>query len=181
MRQFIVSGIVLKRKNVGEADRLVTLFTQEFGKMQIKAVGVRKISSRRASHIELLNHVRCGIYKGKGMPILTEITTQESFPDIKTDLTKVGFAYHICELIDGLCPENQENIHIFSLLKSALKKIAMEDELSIPIYEFEVKLLTLLGYWSDHMTKERIQTAFMIENILERRLKTRQILPKLFS
>lgn len=180
MRQLVVDGIILKRKNVGEADRLVTVFTKQFGKMQLKAVGVRKIASRRASHIELLNVVRCGIYKGKGMPILTEIATQESFSFLKTDLTKVGFAYHICELIDGLCPENQENPAIFSLLRDVFTKLEQEEELASIIHEFEVKLLTFLGYWTEQGS-EKLHTAFMIESILERRLKTRQILPKLLS
>jgi DNA repair protein RecO (recombination protein O) len=181
MRQLVVDGIVLKRKNVGEADRFVTLFTKQFGKMQLKAIGVRKIASRRASHIELLNVVRCGVYKGKGMPILTEIATQESFSGIKTDLNKVGFAYHICELIDGLCPENQENPAIFTLLENVFAKIQREESLSIIIHDFEITLLTLLGYWSPQQSAQKQQTAFLIENILERRLKTRQILPKLLS
>lgn len=180
MKSIVVDGIILKRKSVGEADRFVTLFTKQFGKMQLKAVGVRKIASRRASHIELLNVVRCGLYKGKGMPILTEITTQQSFSTLKTDLTKVGFAYHICELVDGLCPENQENPAIFILLQNVLMQLEQEEELASVIHNFEVKLLTLLGYWTEQ-SSEKLHTAFIIESILERRLKTRQILPKLLS
>jgi len=107
MRNLKVDGIILKRKNVGEADRILTVFTKQFGKLSIKAAGVRKIASRRASHIELLNLVQMGLYKGQGMHVLTEAVSTESFSSIKADLTKVGFAYHICELVDGLCPEGQ--------------------------------------------------------------------------
>src|SRR5579859_8022976 len=107
MRQLIAEGIVLKRRNIGEADRILTVLTRSFGKMSIKAIGVRKITSKRSSHIEPLNHVILSLYKGKAMPVLTEITTKESFSDIKQDLQKIGFAYHLCELVDGLCPEGQ--------------------------------------------------------------------------
>lgn len=179
MRQFKVEGIILKRRNVGEADRILTVFTKQFGKISIKAVGVRKIASRRASHIELLNVVSMGLYKGQGMHVLTEAVAQESFAAVKEDLKKVGFAYHICELVDGLCPENQENEAIFVLLEEMLQKLSVVQELPIIIHEFEVQLLTLLGYWSVSQSNANINTAFLIENILERKLKSRQILPKL--
>src|SRR6185312_12554258 len=117
MRTHTVQAIILKRRNIGEADRILTVFTREQGKLQIKAKGVRKIASKRASHIEPLNKTSLTIYRGSGMPVLTEATSTEQFSDIKTDLSKVGFAYHICELIDGLCPENQENEAIFTLLE----------------------------------------------------------------
>src|SRR3990167_4660571 len=108
MRTYKTEGIIIKRKNFGEADRIITVLTRNHGKIQVKATGVRKIQSRRSSHVELLNHASLFIYKGRGsLPILTEAETIDSFQDIKNDLTKVGFAYHICELIDGLCAENQ--------------------------------------------------------------------------
>lgn len=178
MRQIVVEGIILKRRNVGEADRIITILTREYGKLVIKAVGVRKVSSKRSSHIEPLNHTFLSLYKGKGMPILTEITTKESFPQIKEDLVKIGFAYHLCELIDGLCPEGQENTHVFDLLRHVLADLCKEGNVVERIHEFEVALLTTLGYWSNQTTD--VNTAYVIEHILERRLRTMRMLPKLF-
>lgn len=179
MNSFIVEGIVLKRRNIGEADRILTVLTKQYGKMSIKAVGVRKISSKRSSHIEPLNHVVMSLYKGKAMPILTEITTQESFTDIKTDLQKIGFAYHLCELVDGLCPEGQENGRVFNLLHTVLFDLCGSVSLSERIHEFEVALLTTLGYWSS--ASAQLNTSYVIESILERRLKTARMLPKLID
>ena len=180
MRNLKVDAIILKRSNVGEADRILTVFTRQFGKMSIKASGVRKIASKRASHIELLNRVHMGLYKGHGMHVLTEAISIESFPSIKEDLTKVGFAYHICELIDGLCPEGQENEEIFTLLLDLLSKLAVEKDMLDVIHEFEIELLTILGYYS-HGTYDLsgAKASYFIESILERRLKSRQILQKL--
>lgn len=179
MRNFKVDGIILKRRNIGEADRILTVFTKQFGKISIKAAGVRKIASRRASHIELLNIVSMGLYKGQGMHVLTEAVSQENFLPIKEDLTKVGFAYHICELVDGLCPEGQESEAIFDLLRNMLQKLSTEENIAVIIHEFEVQLLTLLGYWPVSQSSTNLNTAFLIENILERKLKSRQILSKL--
>ncbi len=179
MRTQKVIGIIIKRRNIGEADRILTIFTKGEGKIHIKAKGVRKITSKRSSHVELLNFGVCTIYKGKAMPILLEIQTHNVFYDIKTDLQKTGFAYHICELIDGLCPENQENTRVFELLVETLHKLAITDTIALVIHEFEVELLSLLGYWSTSKIFSSREAEQIIEGILERKLKTLQILPQL--
>ena len=179
MRSFKTEGIVIRRRNMSEADRVLTVFTKDFGKIQIKAKGVRKITSKRSSHIELLNHAILGLHKGHVMSILTEVQTIESFSNIKIDLKKVGIAYHICELIDGLCPENQENNEIFSLLHNILLKLSHEEDMSKAVYTFQLDLLAQLGYWSGERADKNFKTLAFIEDILERKLKTRQILPKL--
>ncbi|GIV45007.1 MAG: hypothetical protein KatS3mg035_2130 [Bacteroidia bacterium] len=83
MRNFKTEGIIIKRRNVLEADRIITVFTREHGKLQIKARGVRRITSKRASHIELLNYAQLSLYKGSSLPILVEAQMIESFSDIK--------------------------------------------------------------------------------------------------
>ncbi|HET9947076.1 MAG TPA: DNA repair protein RecO [Patescibacteria group bacterium] len=183
MRNFRVEAIVLKRKNIGEADRILTVFTREFGKLQLKAKGVRKLTSKRSSHIEPLNTTVLSYYKGQGMPVLLEAVSLQNFNGIKSDLTKVGFAYHICELIDGLCPENQESEEIFSLIQKVLEEIEKKEVvLASLIHTFEVELLTLLGYYSTGTYDlSGAKASYFIESILERKLKTRQILPLLFE
>ena len=56
MRSFKTEGIVIKRRNFNEADRIITVFSKRNGKINIKASGVRKITSRRSPHLELLNY-----------------------------------------------------------------------------------------------------------------------------
>lgn len=178
MKTFVVEGIVLKRRNTGEADRILTVFTRTHGKLTVKAVGVRKIASKRSSHIELLNRVSMGLYKGKGMPVVTEAMALESFPQVKEDLTKIGFAYHLCELVDGLCPEGQENNIVFELLTNVLHDLSQTEHIAERIHEFEVALLTALGYWSENSSA--LNTSYVVESILERKLKTVRMLPRLF-
>lgn len=128
MRNFRTEGIVIKRKNYGEADRILTLLTKDYGKLSVKATGVRKITSRRSSHIELLNHVAVGLYKGNAFPVLTEAKMIDDFSAIKNDFTKVGLAYHLCELVDGLCPDEQENSKVFFLLRNFLTQLAQNND-----------------------------------------------------
>jgi DNA repair protein RecO (recombination protein O) len=180
MRNYKTEGIIIKRRNIGEADRLLTVFTKDQGKLLVKASGIRRIPSRRSAHVELLNHTALTLYKGQGHPVLTEATALDNFSAIKEDLTKVGYAYHLCELIDGLCPENQENEIIFTLFKNTLQRLATDDDILHTLHEFEIELLTLLGYWnSNTRTSSNFNTHDFIESILERKLKSHNIFIKL--
>lgn len=176
MRSFKTEGIVIKRRDVGEADRIVTVFTKKYGKIQISAKGVRRITSRRSSHVELLNLSLLTLYKGKSLPILTEAEVLEDFSSIKENLIKVGFAYHICELIDGLCAENQENSKVYYLLREVLSRLSKGDDIAITIHNFEIELLSYLGFYSRHRMDSRFDTHSFIELILERKLRSKKIL-----
>ncbi len=183
MRSIKTEGIIIKRKNVGEADRLLTVFTRELGKISIKATGVRRITSRRSSHTELLNLSSLYLYKGKSIYTLTEAQTIENFTNLKDKLITIGFAYHICELIDGLCAENQENERVFRLFKNILFDLsqcylASSSDILLKVHDFEVELLIELGFWriSDKIPNRIVNTHSIIENLLERKLKSKQIL-----
>lgn len=179
MRSFKTEGIVIRRSNYSEADRIVTIFSKRQGKIKIKASGVRRITSRRSPHIELLNYANFNLYQGRNMATLTEVESIETFSNLKKDLKKIGLAYHICELIDSLCAENQENAEIFNLLETSLKRLSKEKDSNLVIYEFELELLKLLGFYKHSESLLKINTQGLIEQILERRLKTKQILPQL--
>ena len=175
MKSFKLEGIVIKRKNVGEADRIVTVFSKTYGKLQINAKGVRRIASRRSGHIELLNHGVFNLHQTRYMPILTEAVSLENFSLLKEDLKRIGSAFHICELVDGLCAENQANDEVFELLNNTLKRLSNAQKLADIIYEFEIEILRLLGFYR-HSENLKINTKALIEEILERKLKTRPIL-----
>lgn len=180
MQSFKCEGIIIKRKNYSEADRIITVFTKQHGKLQIKASGVRKITSRRSPHIELLNHSFLTLHLSKGYPILTEAQSVESFSEIKSDLTKIGLAYHLCELIDGLCPEGQEQEAVFYLFKKTLEQLVKEESVAVVIHAFEVELLSQLGYWQGQAElSASLDTNSFIENIIERKLKSKGIFAKL--
>lgn len=169
MRNYKVEGVIIRRRNFGEADRILTVFTKEFGKIQTKAPGVRRINSRRSPHIELLNLCLLNLYKksSSSFSLVTEATTIENFFDIKNDLRKTGYVYYICELVDGLCPENQENNKIFSLLKTVLYQLEDSKNCRKLVEDFEKELLVSLGFGS---------YPGIVENILERKLRTQRTL-----
>ncbi len=139
-------GIILKRINFGEADRVLTVLTDRYGKISIIARGVRKITSRRAGNIELLNRVKLHLFKGKSYT-LTEAESIETFDKLKNNLTLSTTAFHIIEMVERLTKEEQKNSLVYDLTASILK-ILEQNPRQIFVRAFEVKLLSVLGFWS---------------------------------
>ncbi len=147
MPVFTLEGIILKRSNYGEADRLLTIVTPFKGKISVIAKGVRRITSRRAGNVELLNKVRMHMFQAQGMPLLTEAESLQTFQRIKSDLTLSSYASHIAEITNKLLPENQPNYGVYQLLLTILQ-ILEKNPRQIFIRAYEVKLMTELGFWS---------------------------------
>jgi len=126
MRSYKTEAIILKRRNFGEADRILTTLTPNYGKIQVRAPGVRKITSRRSPHVEPLNISIFSLYKSSRslIPIVTEAQCLEDFSSIKNNLGRIIFSYYICELVDELCAENQENRRVFFLVRDTLLRLA---------------------------------------------------------
>jgi DNA repair protein RecO (recombination protein O) len=171
MRVFKTDAFVLRRVDIGEADKLLTVFSKDFGKIKVMAKGVRKLSSKRSPSIELFNLVTLVVHKGKTFDILAETQTISTFEEIRKDLHSIALAYYICELIEGLCPEGQQNVRIFALLKETFK------ELDNGITKrFEKVLLSELGFLPED--ESELDTTSYIEHLLERRIKSRKLLSR---
>lgn len=149
-------GLILRRSNFGEADRMVTVLTDRYGKISVVARGVRRITSRRAGNIEILNRVKLHLFHARGFT-LTEAEAIETYPKLKANLGLSTAAFHVIELIDRLTPEAQVNRSLYDLTISVLALLENNPR-QIFLRAFEVKVLSLLGFWSidaiEDMNKE---------------------------
>jgi DNA repair protein RecO (recombination protein O) len=164
MPAYTTPGLILKRTNFGEADRMITSLTQRFGKISIVARGVRRIKSRRAGNIEVLNVAKLHLFHSRGYT-LTEAEAIETFPKIKANLTLSTTAFHVIELIDRLVPEGQKNENLFELAVTALKLLQQHPR-QIFIRAFEVKLLGILGFWGTKALRDvDYETAYLLDEL----------------
>lgn len=147
MPALTTEGIVLKHANYGEADRMLTVLTPFKGKILVVAKGVRRITSRRAGNVEPLNRVRIHLFQSQGAPILTEAQSLQTFSKIKDDLTLSAYGSHIAEITERLTAENQPNLGVYQLMVTVLELLEKNPR-QIFIRAYEVKLLTVLGFWS---------------------------------
>src|SRR5512143_4101073 len=102
---FRAESIVLRHSDWGEADRLLVLYTREQGKVRAIAKGVRKITSRKAGHLEPFTHVKLQVSSGRDLMIVTQADTIEAFAPIREDLTLTGYAAYVIELLDRFIPD----------------------------------------------------------------------------
>lgn len=147
MPRYTVEGVVLKAFNYKDADKILTIFSREKGKISATAKGVRKISSRRAGNLDTLNHVKIGVSESRsGFKIITEAETLDSFKSLKETLKNSARAYYILELVHKLTGEDHENPEVFGLLIKVLKYLSKKTDPLLILTYFEIFLLHHLGY-----------------------------------
>lgn len=156
-------GLVLKRSDFGEADRVVTVLTDRYGKISVIARGVRKITSRRAGNIEVLNRVKLHLFKAKSYS-LSEAESIETFNKLKENLTLSTTAFHVIELVDRLTPEEQKNPMLYELVVKILQ-ILEKNPRQIFVRAFEVKLLSLLGFATFQIPTWKVSTSDHMEGV----------------
>ena len=174
-RTYKTEGIILKRVNFGEADKILTIYTKHYGKIRAIAKGVRKLTSRKAGNVELFNQAVIFLAKGKNLDILTEVQLLNSFKAWRKDLKKVAAAYYFCELVDKLTPDNQASQSVYWLLVQALSKISQE---SLPelVRSFEEQLLDKLGFGvPPQLRQSQKSLKSYIEEITEREINSQKV------
>ena len=146
-RSFRVEAVVLRHADWGEADRMLTLFTRERGKVRAIAKGARKIRSRKAGHLEPFTRVTLQLAKSRDLPIVTQADTLEAYLPLHENLVKTGYASYVVELLDRFTYEDgSENNASFRLLTETLTRIAADPDPWLAIRYYEVRLLDFLGF-----------------------------------
>jgi DNA repair protein RecO (recombination protein O) len=146
-RSFRVEAVVLRHADWGEADRILTLYTRERGKVRAIAKGARRIRSRKAGHLEPFTRVTLQLARGRGLLIVTQADTLDAYLALGADLVRTGYASYLVELLDRFTYEDEsENQAIFRLLTESLGRVASEEDPWLAMRYYEVRLLDLLGF-----------------------------------
>jgi DNA repair protein RecO len=180
MHSYTLEGIIIKRLNVGEADKIITLFSREMGKVSLKAAGIRKLQSKRAGPLELFNRVKVSAVRGRGnLDVLTEVDILDTFSSWKHHLGRVNIAYQLVEVIDKLTPDSQPHPQVFSILSGALSDInTLGPDWKDNLEDWFLDILKDLGYWPKEEEFSGDIYKF-IEEIIGRPLHSPGILKKL--
>lgn len=148
MSTYRAEGIVIKRTNYSEADRILTIFTKNRGKISAIAKGARKPTSRKGGHLELLCHSVFSLAEGKNLDIVTEAETVNPFCKVRESLEKVGLGYYMAEFVNEFVREGQIHYPLFRLFLMALSLLddSDVDHGSLLVRSFELKALYQLGF-----------------------------------
>lgn len=163
-------GIVLGRKDYAEADRIVSLFSRDYGKIFTIAKSVRKPKSKKRGHIEIFSLVDFQAVKGKGLDLITEVEIVDDFKEIRKDLSRVSLAYYFVEVIGKITHENEKNQHLFDLAVDYLNRLKHDSGLKSLRFDFVSDVLVLMGYWPEG---KRIDSPdSVLEDVIERQISS---------
>ncbi|MFN3652165.1 MAG: DNA repair protein RecO [Armatimonadota bacterium] len=145
-RVYRTEAVVIRRVNTGETDRVLTLFTRDLGKISAIAKGARGPRSRLSAVTEPFTYFRGLMAKGQTLDVLTQAEVQSSFPGIRKDLTRIGYASYFVELVDAGTEERQESPELWDVLLASLAALETAATPDVLARAFELHAMRLLGY-----------------------------------
>ena len=138
--------IVIKRIDVGEADKILTLYTPHRGKVRAIAKGVRRPESHLAGNVELFVRANALLARGRNLDIVTQAETLDAYKGMRTELVRMETAFYLGELLDGLTEEGLPNEAAYALLTECLTALAAGADPEHIARYYECRLLTCMGY-----------------------------------
>ena len=141
-------AVVVRRTDFAEADRLVTLYTRDFGKLKAIAKGARKPQSRKTGHVELFMRSKFLIATGKDLGIITQAEMVEAYAPLRDDLIKATYASYAVELLDRFTVEEDKNLSLYKLIADGLGWFAYTADFLLAARYYELHLLELSGFSS---------------------------------
>ncbi len=178
-RVYKTQAIVLRQRKLGEADKIVTLYTSHGGRVDAVAKGVRRTKSKLAGHLEPLTLGSYLLAEGRELDIVTQAETVDAFPGLREDLERLSRGLYCAELVDRLTPERSEGNPIFRLLHETLGYLGTSPGYELAVRRFELRLMDQLGYRPALSACAVCDSAVAASDELLERLRRRRHLPQL--
>ncbi len=140
-------AIILRRRDRGEADRLVTVLTPLHGKRDVVAYGARKLTSRTTGHVELftLADMLLNLHKDPGS--IAQVELVEPFLPLRDDLTLGAYASYTTELLDRFTQMGEDDLRVlFALLRDTFARLCSATDPRLVLRYYEVHLLGEVGF-----------------------------------
>lgn len=147
MSTFNTDAIVIKHFDLGEADRIITFYTKEKGKVRAVARGARKTNSPISGLLLPFSYNNITFYRGRSLDRINQVKNRFSFSSLREDLTKMAYASFMAEVIEKVGMEDDPNPELFSLLLTTFYQLlkGVNEELPLINLVFKVRLLVILG------------------------------------
>jgi len=120
-------GIILRRSDCGEADRLLVVYTQSKGKIRALAKGARKIGSRKVGHLEPFASSKLMLAESNSdFWMISQAETTNPRGNMRSSLLHIAYASLVSEIADRITPEDGPNSEMFQLLSETLDRVENE-------------------------------------------------------
>lgn len=150
MPQYKTQAINLKSYNLGEADKIIVMYSREHGIIRCVAKGVKRAQSKLGGRMQSFMANNLLVATGRNLDIVCQAENIESFTKLRTDLTKLSYAFYCSELISAFGTENDHNSkQIYDILFETFKNLCIvetQEEILWSVLRFKLKLAEYLGY-----------------------------------
>ncbi len=147
MKLIQTEGLVTGSRSYSEADKLLTLFTLEKGKVPAIARGACKTKSKLAASVQLFTRGDYQLHMGKSLATVTQGEIKTSFYSLRYDLTNYAYGQYFCELVNRLLEEKEPFPEVYQLLLIVFEVLKNgELDMELLARSFELKMLSILGY-----------------------------------
>lgn len=151
--KYKTQAIIFKKNNINESDRVFSIFTNNFGRLNIFAKAIRKITSKLRSGIDTFYLSEIEFIQGKNKKTLTDAIIIEKFSNISKSLEKNKVALDIGEFLDNYIKGEEKDQGLFDLLSTTFHNLNDEElkgeKCSLVYYYFLWNAISLLGYHSE--------------------------------
>jgi DNA repair protein RecO (recombination protein O) len=145
-REYQTEAVIIRKTKLGEADRILTIYTPEYGKIDVVAKGVRKPKSKMAGHLELLTYSQINLARGRNLETVIGAQTIDSFLNLKNDLLLTSSGLYTAELINQFTVAHVSSPALFKLFLETLNRLSRADSPELTMRYFELHLLDMAGY-----------------------------------
>jgi DNA repair protein RecO (recombination protein O) len=145
-REYKTEAVIIRKTKSGEADRILTLYTPEYGKIDVFAKSIRRPKSKLAGHLELLTYSQINLARGRNLDTVIGAQTIDSFLNLKNDLMLTSSGLYAAELINQFSVAQVACQPLFKLFLETLERLAKAESPELTLRYFELHLLDLVGY-----------------------------------
>ena len=147
MPTYQADAVVLRRLEYGEADRILTLLTREYGKFGAIAKGARRARARSGASLDLFSHSQMMLAKGRNLDVVAQVQRHGDARHIAGDLRRTACASLVAEVVDKVLEERHPVDEIFDLVVSTLERLNVRERSSrADTAWFMMRILECLGY-----------------------------------
>lgn len=146
-RAIRTEAFILRRRDFGEADRLLTVLTPRYGKMDVVAKGARKPASTKTGHVELFTCSDMLIHRGRELGIVVQAETVATYPQLREDLQRGAYASYVAELMLRFTATDDTDAAVLcDLLGDTFQALCEADDPRLVVRYYEIRLLDIVGF-----------------------------------
>lgn len=121
-----IEGIIINKKDINDFDRIVTVFTGSFGKIDILLKGIRKSTKRDKIGADILSFSRMVVYKKENSYVGTTVESIKSYNETRQDMKKIGIVLYMFHILNNILTENERKSNLYDLTLKSLDYIERE-------------------------------------------------------